>query len=376
MSTETRLSDLIVCQFRRLGEAFDIDRSLARQVLDILTAGPLGGSRSGGRRYSALNRDGLGFQWSIALSKVTADLRFLTDAGRPGMAPSERIDAALATITQLADVLPLPVRLAQDAIESILPSPAVLDATLMSVCFGVSLPKARYPGSGLRGTNASRTAGQPAARVKLYLNTEVGSVAERYKRLHQLFHRLGAGEHANTIRALSKYTFFVPAYLGLSLGSGGIDQYKCYFRTADASLAALKQAASATGANQNRLIATYRAAVEAAGTAVLSPRAVSFAVELPFPSGGVSPGLKLDLNLAEVTGSDMCSDQLIRTLIHMYNLPIERWMCTRDILASRLAERPTDPYRRQLLFAGAALRPSGDVIDLYLHPSPSCHADS
>lgn len=113
------------------------------RLLEALSGEALAGPfREGGRRFSAINRDGVPFQWSVATGSRACGLRFIADCGVPGTSISERIRHTRARLISLAEWLPLSSETLcslDTALECVLPPSDLLDLSLMGLCVAAEL---------------------------------------------------------------------------------------------------------------------------------------------------------------------------------------------------------------------------------------------
>jgi hypothetical protein len=182
------------------------------------------------------------------------------------------------------------------ALECLLPPAELLDASLMGLCV------------------AAEIAQDGAARLKVYVNGEVGDVRERYRRFADC---LTAFNRHTALRQLGDVTKaiggrMVPAFIAVDLSPTGIGRLKLYFRPTDGTPALQALAAKAVGcANAAAVLdALHRTFLIGQAYPV---KAVDVSVEFPEDDG--EPGFKVDLRMIDLLSSDAEADFRIRQLV-------------------------------------------------------------
>jgi hypothetical protein len=303
-----------------------------------------------GKRYSAINRDGVPFQWSVSCGQVGSALRFITDCGVPGMSIPERVQHARSTLSTICDGLSLASALAEldRALSYLLPRGDLLEASLMGLCIGVELGRAG------------------AFKLKVYINGEIGDVHERRRRMANCLIAFGRPVGAERLERLAMMTGdrLVPAFSAVDLDAGGIGRIKLYLRPTDGSPELQSLAASAvdcSGASE-ALALLHRVFLPESGA--YPSDVVDMSAELPADDG--EPGFKVDLRSLGLLSSDAEADVRIRRLLSLLDCPESDYGATRDVVVGT----PSTDEVRQIVFTGLACRRTRPKVDVYFHPCP------
>jgi hypothetical protein len=321
----------------------------SRRLIEALTGQALNGPFLGSpRRFSAINRDGVPFQWSVSVGSHRGGLRFIADCGVPGTPISERIRYTRTMLTTISTWLPLSgnTLCALDiALARLLPPADLLDASLMGLCVAAELAR--------DGT----------ARLKVYVNGEVGDVRERYRRFAECliaFDRRTGLEHLrDLIRTIGDR--LVPAFVAVDLGTAGIGRLKLYFRPRDGTPALQALAAEAAGCTNAAAMLDSLHHNFLIGRAYPT-EAVDISVE--FPTDDMEPGFKVDLRTINLLDNDAEVDCRILRLLKSLRAPHEDYQTARDIIVGSPAQKPPP----QIVFAGLASRQDEYQVDVYFHP--------
>jgi hypothetical protein len=332
---------------RRMG----ISGSEPRRLLDSLVGAALNGPfHDGRRRFSAINRDGVPFQWSISTGSRRGGLRFIGDCGRPGASIAERVLFTRETLGDLSNWLPLGKALEglDQALRYLLPRASLLDDTIMGLCVGAELARDRSIG------------------LKVYVNSEVEDADARYRRLINClgaFNRRAAIQQlGNLARAVGDR--MIPAFTAIDLRSDGIGRLKFYFRPTEGAPALQMLAAEALGCSKAAPLLDVLHDIFLVGAAY-PPEAVDVSVE--FPADNSEPGFKVDLRTKDLLTSDVEVDLRIRRLLEILRAPAEDYEIMRDVVVGSLS-----PNRvAQILFVGVASRRDEYQVDVYFHPCPT-----
>ncbi|PFH07882.1 hypothetical protein BCF11_0230 [Collimonas sp. PA-H2] len=337
-------------QAETLLDAQSIPRQPALGLIHTFSAEGLEGPFKKPRRFSAINGDGFPFQWSVSLGRQTASLRFLTDCGVPGSRISERIKHTRARLGDVAVQLGLTDSLPHldSALAQLLPEASALDASLMGLCLAVELDSSGGVG------------------IKVYVNSEVGDVGERYDRFERCLDFLGRPGAVKRLRTL-QMTFggsIAPAFSALDLVPKGIGRIKLYFRPTDGNARFAALAAQAVGCDQaeSQLLPLHRAFCNGEG---YPAQAVDFSVE--FPPEGLATGFKLDLNTGLLFGSDAEVDERVLNLLNELSFDSQPYALVREIVAGSCSNE----HVRSILFVGLAVRGLERKVNVYFHPFPA-----
>jgi hypothetical protein len=234
------------------------------------------------------------------------------------------------------------------ALECLLPPAELLDASLMGLCV------------------AAEIAQDGAARLKVYVNGEVGDVRERYRRFADC---LTAFNRHTALRQLGDVTKaiggrMVPAFIAVDLSPTGIGRLKLYFRPTDGTPALQALAAKAVGcANAAAVLdALHRTFLIGQAYPV---KAVDVSVEFPEDDG--EPGFKVDLRMIDLLSSDAEADFRIRQLVEFLGARDGGdYRIVRDVVIGL----PSSDRVAQILFVGLASRRDEYQVDVYFHPGP------
>jgi hypothetical protein len=340
---ETQLESLLAV----LGIQGEYPRTLFHLLVREALQGPFG---DGPRRFSAINADGVPFQWSVSIGSKPGGLRFLTDCGLPGTPISARIQHSREKLSQLSTVLSFSNALpALDrALDCLLPDTDLLDASLMGLWLAVGV--APNGNSGL----------------KVYVNERVGDIATRYYRFAEClaaFKRHAALQYLSTLVQVIGLRA-VPVASAFDVESTGIGRLKLYFRSSDGSPALLDAIARAVGCEgaEDRLTLLHEAFL--VGT-IYPPHAVVFSVEFPTDDSEIS--MKVDLNTGMFLPGDVEVDRRIQKLLRLLGLADDEYCAVRDVIAEELSSTRV----AHLLFVGLALRPQEVRLNVYFHPHPN-----
>jgi hypothetical protein len=232
-----------------------------------------------------------------------------------------------------------------DALNCLLPSADLLEASLMGLCVAAELTR--------DGT----------VHLKVYVNGEVGDVRERYQRFADCltaFNRRTAIRHLRDLaRAVGDR--MVPAFVAIDLGSAGIGRLKLYFRPTDGTPALQALAAEAAGCTNaaSVLDALHR-------TFLIGPAypATAVDVSVEFPADGREPGFKVDLRTINLFVSDADVDLRIRRLVEILGASDGDYRIVRDVVVGP----PARDKVAQILFVGLASREDQYQVDVYFHP--------
>jgi len=330
-------------------DAQAIPRESALQLLRMFAQEGLRGPFRGGRRFSAINRDGFPFQWSVSLGDTSGGLRFITDCGRWGQSISHRIDLTLARIEEVAPALGICGSIAplRAALAHLLSDEREMNASLMGLCIGVDL-------------DASGT-----AALKVYVNTETGVPSSRFDRVSRCLTTLGRSTAAQLLNSC-RHTFagrLTPAFTALDLRSEGIGRVKLYFRPAHGRPELATLAAEAVGVEDSICQFTPLHAVFLNGA---SYPAAAVQCSLEFPDDGHPIGIKFDLDASRFIGSDVDVDRRILTLSNVLGFDDRPYRIVRDVVAGHMRAEKA----RFILLVGLALRAGARRLNVYVHPLP------
>lgn len=337
-------------QAETLLDALSIPRQPALGLIHTFSAEGLEGPFKTPRRFSAINGDGFPFQWSVSLGGQTPSLRFLTDCGIPGSRISERIKHTRARLGDVAVQFGLRDSLPHldSALAQLLPEASALDASLMGLCLAVELDSIGGVG------------------IKVYVNSELADVGERYDRFERCLDSLGRAGAVKRLRTFQTTLgrSIAPAFSALDLVPKGIGRIKLYFRPMDGSVRFAALAAEAAGCDQaeSQLLPLHRAFCNGES---YPARAVDFSVE--FPPEGLATGFKLDLNTGLLSGSDAEVDERVLNLLNELSFDSQPYALVREIVAGSCSNERV----RSILFVGLAVRGLERRVNVYFHPFPA-----
>jgi hypothetical protein len=341
---------LIDAQHRALITALGIAGNRARSLFHMLATDALQGPFGhGASRFSAINADGVPFQWSVSVGSSAGGLRFLLDCGRTGMSISARIAYSLERLTLLSTTIPCARALpaVHQALDHLRPDAALLDQSLMGIWMAVGVT---------RGGDAG---------VKIYVNERVGDIAARYRRFGEClaaFSRWAAIERlCDVVRVVGVRA--CPVAAAFDVLPDGIGRLKLYFRAVDGAPALQQAVAEAAGCADaaERLALLHRAFLPAAA---YPANAVVFSVE--FPADGGEASFKVDLNTGMFLTTDIDVDRRIEHLCSLLDLPADEYQAVRDVVVPV----PSRAAVAQIVFVGVALRRREHRINVYFHPIP------
>jgi hypothetical protein len=350
--------DTIVQQAVTLFEARAIRPEPTLRLLAAFAQEGLAGPYLTPRRFSAINGDGVPFQWSLSLGPTPTGLRFIADCGLPTQSISERIAHTLRRIEEVAPGLGLLASIAplKQALTELLGPAAVMDASLMGLCIGVDTDR------------------HGATSLKVYVNTETRTPDERWQCLLRCLVCLGRPSAAGALTSLQRNfgDQLTPAFTALDLTPLGIGRLKLYFRPAQGCPLLAAHVAESLGCigAAARIAPLHAAFLEGsrypAGVLHLS---------VEFPCDGMAPiGMKLDVQTSGLSLSEGDVDARILALLAALKLEANPYRLLRDIVAASPARHRsgrahfgTTPAQ-SLVFAGIALRGDQQRVNLYLHP--------
>jgi len=337
-------------QLDALAPALGIPMEPSRTLVRVLACEALRGPfYDGSRRLSAINGDGVPFQWSVSIGSRSGGLRFVADCAVPGTSISTRIRHTRAALAYLGATLPFGAALpaVDRALTCLLPGADLLDASLMGLCLAVEVARDGRVG------------------LKVYVNGEVGDVAARYYRLADC---LAALERWTALRRLGDVvravgTRVTPAFVALDVHPTGIGRVKLYMRPHDGTPALQIAAAEAAGCRDvaSRLAVLHQVLLEGAA---YPPQAVDFSVEFPADDGEV--GFKVDLNTGVFLSSDAEVDRRVQRLCGALGVDGTEYEVVRDIVVGE----PSRVRVAHLPFVGLAVRRDEQQLNVYFHPNP------
>ena len=314
---------------------------------DVALQGPFS---AGPYRFSAINGDGVPFQWSVSVGPRPGGLRFLVDCGVPGTSISARLAHTRDLLARLeaGGVLRYNQEGLDRALAFLLPAPHLLDTSLMGVWLAGALLR--------DGTT----------HLKVYVNARVGEVAPRYYRFGACLAAHGRMLAVERLAALvaSVGERIVPVATAFDLTDCGVGRFKMYFRLREGDPAVLVAAANALGQpDAQPMLTLLRRLLTLGGD--YPAGAVVFSAE--FPEAEHAGDLKVDVNTALTLSSDAEADRRIRALIAAIGLADDEYRDMRDIVVGSCAIKDV----RQLLFVGLALRARETRVNVYMHPCPT-----
>jgi hypothetical protein len=341
----------IESQLDALVARMSISSGPPHRLLQALVGPALNGPfHDGIRRFSAINRDGVPFQWSVSVGSRTGSLRFVADCGLPGTRISKRVNYCRETLRDVAIWLPLSADAMcglDTALECLLPRADLLDSSLMGLCVAAELPR------------------QGMSHLRVYVNGEVGDVRERYKRFEDCLTAFNRRAALQQLRDLARIVGdrLVPAFVAVDLVSTGIGRLKLYFRPTDGTPALQRLAAEAAGCTN---AATVLDALHRAFLIGSTYPAHAVDVSVEFPADHQEPGFKVDLRTISFLGSDAEVDLRFRRLLEILGVPDVDYCVARDVVVGL----PMSDAVAQILFVGLASRRREYQADIYFHPSP------
>jgi hypothetical protein len=313
-------------------------------LTDEALRGPFG---AGPHRFSAMNGDGVPFQWSVSVGPRPGGVRFLVDCGVPGTSISARLAHTRDLLARLAGDGMLRIDQAglDRALRYLLPQPDLLDTSLMGVWLAGALLR--------DGTS----------HFKVYVNALAGEVAPRYYRFGTCLAAHGRMLAVERLAALVAVVGerAVPVATAFDLTDRGVGRFKMYFRPRGGDPTLLVAAAEALGqTGAMPMLELLRRTLTLDGDYPVG--AVVFSAEFPeFERAG---DFKVDVNTALTLTTDAEADRRIRTLIAAVGLADDEYRDMRDVVVGARAA----PERRQLLFVGLALRAKETRVNVYMHP--------
>jgi hypothetical protein len=347
------VSKRIRAELTVLATRLSVPVDLAVTIFDELAALSLNGPfRSGSCRHSAINRDGVPFEWSVSAGLTPGGLRFLTEYGLQGSSTAIRTQQSLIVLLKLLGRLHFPARLIAEyegILRRLFPADHLLDRSLMGMWIGVGL------------NNGG------SAAFKAYINQEVYECATRYLRLATCL------AHLKRFSALDKLKSFTravgqkaaPGGISVELTGGVIDRVKVYMRLHDASLSFLCAAAQALGCCDVRERLEVFYAIMNHGThqgTEFDARAAVLSFECPTDDDEIS--FKLDVNCARQFTSDYaahcCSQELLRQL----KFDEREYQTLLETCVPHFSDDSVDRFT----WIGTALRKREQRINIYLHP--------
>ena len=337
-------------ELRTLADRLGVADGLVCRLFDELAALPLQGPFRVGnrRRFSALNRDGVPFEWSVSAGPTAGGLRFVVDHGAPGSTMVPRTRDSLAVLARVLQWIGTPVGVAatyRSTLRQLLPPDRVLDRLEMGVWIGV-------------GLHADR-----GAALKVYVNQQFGDHATRYLRLASCLTGLGRPSAVHHLRSFMLCTGdkVEPGGIAVELGAGQIGRVKLYLRSFDASPAFLAAAAEAIGCGHaaERLHRFHGMVSDGTG---YDPRAIIISVELP-PEGH-DACFKVDVNCARHFSSDQAAHDTTLGLLERLGYDNREYRAMLEVCAPHLSGDRVDRFT----WLGTALREREQRINVYLHP--------
>jgi len=318
-------------------------------VFDALAAFPERDGRTvAGRRFSAIQRDGVPFEWSVSVGPAPGGLRFLVDPGSPGLATSVRARKSLDALKLLLEWLQTPKHLAAEAeraIRALCPPDDLLDRALMGIWIGV-------------GVDATGRIG-----FKVYVNQEPHDPSVAYLRLAALLVRLDRLSALQQLQAFLRtaQAHVTPRGIAVELLGGRIGRVKLYMRTREASSEFLVRAGEAVGCEDvvDRL-AMFDNVLN--GGAAYDPRVLTLSVE--FPRNGYDTCLKVDVNCIRFFESDQAVDKVARQLLTQLAYGDDEYNALLAVTAPFLSAERVDRFT----WLGTALREGEQRVNVYLHP--------
>lgn len=337
----------VIAQYAALRRRWAIPATPMDDCFAALTGALRGPFGAGSRRFSAINGDGVPFQWSVSVGPRPGGLRFLVDCGVPGTAIRSRLAYTRDLLARLAadGVLRFDQAGLDRALRHLLPEPDLLDTSLMGVWLAGALLR--------DGT----------AHFKVYVNAHIGDVAPRYYRFGACLaahgRRLAVERLAALVAAIGERA--VPVATAFDITDRGIGRFKMYFRPRGGDPAVLVAAAEALGQTGAQLMLdVLRRALTLEGDYPVG--AVVFSAE--FPESEHAGDFKVDVNTAMTLTTDDEAHRRIRALIATVGLADDEYRDMRDVV---IGARDSEGAR-QLLFVGLALRAQETRVNVYMHP--------
>lgn len=231
------LGRLITRQAGALGRHFNDDAATCQRIadlLDLFTAEALDRpALSPFDGLSAINADGLPFQWVLRLGASNPGWGFLCEVGPSGTAPIARQAATLRRVERAAALL------------------GMAPSTWLNDIARVLLPCAPdWPAHWRSGAWIGVTCKGDAIGLRPYFNLNHGSARERWLRVGQVLQRLGREQALARFCALSRPCSPGSRPVGLALElrpDGGCGRVKIYFRATATSPAWLSRWYEAVG---------------------------------------------------------------------------------------------------------------------------------
>ena len=320
-----------------------LDSACAR--LEALAQSPLSGpSRTSAGRYSAINHDGVPFQWSFAIEAGTgrSQLGFITDVGHANMTLEERIVSGQDALCRLCREFPLAVGAFNETLKLLMPPVTELRQSIMAVCVASSIT-------------------DPSALPKVYVHAGAGPVTERWARFraaisHDRPWALGL------MTRLQKHGALRPVYSAFDLQPDGLGRIKLYCSlVAPIDDAHLAEWADAMNKDYRIRLPLLRTIVD---TSTFQPRWADVCLEIGTSCG--SMGLKVDMNLCHLGISDCQAYSRLTKLYDITGTPTDDLIRVGKVLLNfELHERGP---ARHLLFISIALRGTRTVLTSYFHP--------
>jgi len=325
---------------------FGLDGSITnRRFLLLAKTGLLAGAFARlPRRFSAINYDGLPFQWFLSLATDgSRRFGFLADVGEPRMTIAERIMATREALRELVGAGSLGDIRLDSTLNALLPPSAELEHTLMGLCVATDLL-------------------DQAAPIKVYANQSVGQRAERFRRFYHALEILGHSRAAAQIEATrdASPVDLTPLYASFDVSAEGIGRIKLYSRLHEAAPDQIGLIAEALGVSDAAHRLRLLHAVFMSGSSYPSA-AVDICIELE-PSRGTF-GFKVDLDIMRLGLNEEVAHFALLELLSHLNLPSRPYINLRELVKAGL-----DPVTHHLLFVSMALRRGGEAVGAYFHP--------
>jgi hypothetical protein len=340
---ESQFEALIV-RFSPAGELYS---RLFRSLTEDALSGPY---HDGEKRFSAINLDGVPFQWSVSIGSRRCGLRFITEVGLAGASISDRVIQTRTLLDALAPSLLLEnLPALDDALSCLLVDSERLNESLMGLCLGAEF---RQDGE---------------ARLKVYVNGEFGTIGERYQRLQECLIKC---RRPAALRQLDRFVATVgdrlkPAFLAVDLVPTGLGRIKLYLRPTDGSTELQELAADAIGCRSaKRALDQFHHTFLKDGD--YPARSVDMCIE--FPADGGAAGFKVDLCTSGFLSSDADVDRRVRRLLAaLGGYSSTDYQIVRDVVVGI----PSTLQVKQIVFVGLAARGDEHQVDVYFHPRPT-----